>query len=50
VATAVQSVMATAVQSVVATSVQSVVATAVQTLPDSRCGRSGSGVLELCFS
>jgi len=35
---------------IVTTGTESAVVTAVQTLPDSRCGRSGSGVLELCFS
>jgi len=34
---------------IVTTGTESAVITAVQTLPDSRCGRTGSGVLELCF-
>jgi hypothetical protein len=34
----------------VTTGTESAVVTALQTLPDSRCGRSGSGVLELCFN
>ena len=34
---------------IVTTVAESAVVTAVQTLPDSRCGWSASGVLELCF-